>query len=78
MLNIMHKILFKPTISVKLYNNQRNAQVFFIYLSISSLLGMVSELGQTPYPGDLNHSQICTPASEGGVKESPKHVRQSK
>jgi hypothetical protein len=30
----------------------------------------------TPYPGDLNDCQICTPASEGGLKESPKHVRQ--
>jgi hypothetical protein len=29
----------------------------------------------TPYPGDLNHCRICTPASEDGLKESPKHVR---
>jgi hypothetical protein len=30
----------------------------------------------TPYPGDLNHCRSCTPASEDGLKESPKHVRQ--
>jgi hypothetical protein len=29
----------------------------------------------TPYPGDYNHCRICTPASEDGLKESPKHVR---
>jgi hypothetical protein len=30
----------------------------------------------TPYPGDLNHCRSCTPASEDGLKEGPKHVRQ--
>jgi hypothetical protein len=30
----------------------------------------------TPYPGGVNHCQNCTPASEDGLKESPKHVRQ--
>jgi hypothetical protein len=25
--------------------------------------------------GDLNHCRNCTPASEDGLKESPKHVR---
>jgi hypothetical protein len=30
----------------------------------------------TPYPGDLNHCRNCTTASEDGLKESPKHVRQ--
>jgi hypothetical protein len=30
----------------------------------------------TPYLVDLNHCQICTPASEDGLKETPKHVRQ--
>jgi hypothetical protein len=30
----------------------------------------------TPYPGDLNYCRGCTPASENGLKESPKHVRQ--
>jgi hypothetical protein len=29
-----------------------------------------------PYPGDLNHCCNSTPASEDGLKESPKHVRQ--
>jgi hypothetical protein len=28
------------------------------------------------YPADLNHYRNCTPASEDGPKESPKHVRQ--
>jgi hypothetical protein len=30
----------------------------------------------TPYSGDLNHCRSCTPASEDGLKESPKHVGQ--
>jgi hypothetical protein len=30
----------------------------------------------TPYPGDLYHCRSCTPASEDGLIESPKHVRQ--
>jgi hypothetical protein len=30
----------------------------------------------TPYPGDLNRCRNCTPASEDGIKESPKHVKQ--
>jgi hypothetical protein len=29
----------------------------------------------TPYPGNLNHCRNCTPASEDGLKESPKHVK---
>jgi hypothetical protein len=85
---------------MKLYNDQRNAQVlnFFVHLlqpymfqSIfypSSEEGVqcrqwfkspgygVSARALTPYPGDLNHCRKCTPASEDGLKESPKHVRQ--
>jgi hypothetical protein len=30
----------------------------------------------TPYPGDLNHCRSCISASEDGLKESSKHVRQ--
>jgi hypothetical protein len=30
----------------------------------------------TPYPEDLGHCRSYTPASEDGLKESPKHVRQ--
>jgi hypothetical protein len=30
----------------------------------------------TQYPGYLNHCLNYTPASEGGLKEIPKHVRQ--
>jgi hypothetical protein len=36
----------------------------------------VSTRALTPYPGDLNHCRSCTPASEDGLKESPKRVRQ--
>jgi hypothetical protein len=32
---------------------------------------------RAPYPADLNHGRSCTPASEDGLKESPKHVRQN-
>jgi hypothetical protein len=35
-------------------------------------------LALTPYPEDLNHCRSFTPASEDGLKESPKHVRQNK
>jgi hypothetical protein len=42
-----------------------------------SLLGMVlSARVLTPYVGDLNHCRSC--ASEDGLKQSPKHVRQNK
>jgi hypothetical protein len=48
---------------MKMYNNQRNAQVFnlFIYLLL---------------PSELNHYRNCTPAVADGLKETPKHVRQ--
>jgi hypothetical protein len=35
----------------------------------------VSARTLTLYPADLNHCRNCTPASEDGLKESPKHVR---
>jgi hypothetical protein len=38
----------------------------------------VSARALTRYPGDLNHCRNCTPASEDGLKESPKHVRQKR
>jgi hypothetical protein len=81
-----------------LYNNQRNAHVFtlFIYLLLLTCFGIYfrpsSEAGVqfqqcfkspvygistrvlTQYPRDLNHCRNCTPASEDGLKESPKHV----
>jgi hypothetical protein len=85
----------------KLYNDQRNAQVFnlFIYLLLPYMFQAffkpffkrhcvqirqwfkspgygVSARALTPYPADLNHCRSCTPASEDGLKESPKHVRQ--
>jgi hypothetical protein len=36
----------------------------------------VSARALTPYTVDFNHCRSCTPASENGLKESPKHVRQ--
>jgi hypothetical protein len=51
---------------MKLYNDQRNAQ---------SLGYGVSARALTPY---LNHCRSCTPASEDGLIESPKRVRQKK
>jgi hypothetical protein len=36
----------------------------------------VSARALKPYPEDFNHCRNCTPASEDGLKESPKHVRQ--
>jgi hypothetical protein len=36
----------------------------------------VSARALISYPGDLNHCRNCTPASEDGLKESPKNVRQ--
>jgi hypothetical protein len=36
----------------------------------------VSARALTPYPVNFNHCRNCTPASEDGVKESAKHVRQ--
>jgi hypothetical protein len=38
----------------------------------------VSARALTPYPGDLNHCQSCTPVSEDELIESPKHVSTSK
>jgi hypothetical protein len=84
---------------MKLYNDQRNAQVFnlFFYLYISymfrafllahiekqvynfhsgsSLLG-IQRPGADTIPIDLNHCRSCKPATEDGLKESPKQVRQ--
>jgi hypothetical protein len=36
----------------------------------------ISAQALTPYSGDLNHCRNCTPASEDGIKESLKNVRQ--
>jgi hypothetical protein len=33
---------------------------------------VVSARVLTPYPGDLNHCRICTPAAEDELKESQK------
>jgi hypothetical protein len=81
-------------LEMKLYNDQRNAHVFniFIYLLMPymfraffkpifrgrrTLLAVVLiSWALKPYPGDLNHYQICTSPSEYGLKEIPKHVRQ--
>jgi hypothetical protein len=36
----------------------------------------VSARAQKPCPSDLNLCRSCTPVSEDGLKETPKHVRQ--
>jgi hypothetical protein len=62
---------------MKLYNDQRNAQVFNLFIQWFKSAGYgVSSRALTPYPTELNHCRSCTPASEDGLKESPKHVRQ--
>jgi hypothetical protein len=45
------------------------------------LLPYMAEIGEsawvlTPFSRGLNHCRNYTPASEDGLKESPKHVRQ--
>jgi hypothetical protein len=59
-------------VTIELYNDQRNAQSAGYGVSVRAVLSRTL----TPYPADLNHCRICTPASEDGLKESPKHVRQ--
>jgi hypothetical protein len=68
---------------VKSYNDQRNAQVFnlFMYLLLpymfrAFLKPIFRGRALTPYPGDFNHCRSCTAASEDGLKVSPKHVGQ--
>jgi hypothetical protein len=75
---------------MKLYNDQRNAHVFnclSIYfcptrfgLSFSPSSGAGVQfrqwLGAGTITGDLNYCRNYTPASDDGLKESPKHVRQ--
>jgi hypothetical protein len=81
MTNVMHKFLIY--LSIYLY-----ITYFGLSFSPYSETGVqlwqwfkspgygVSALALTPYPRDLNHCQICTPASEDELKESPKHVIQ--
>jgi hypothetical protein len=62
---------------LKLYNDQRNAQVFnylSIYLSFTCFGLSISPSSEAGV--QLRHWRICAPASEDGLKESPKHVRQ--
>jgi hypothetical protein len=75
---VMHKLLINLSIYFRLI-------CFGLSFSPSSEAGVhiwqwfrygVSARVLTLYPGDLNHCQICTSASEDGLKESPKHVRQ--
>jgi hypothetical protein len=77
----LHHLFAAKHLRSKLYNDQLNAQVLFIlfiYLLLPYMfLGYgVSARALTEYPGDVNHGGNCTPASEDGLKESPKHVRQ--
>jgi hypothetical protein len=61
-------------------NKQQMCLFLSVYYFILPLLHDngygVSAWALTPYPGDLNHCRSCTPASEVGLKGSPKHVRQ--
>jgi hypothetical protein len=43
---------------------------------INEWMNDVSARALTPYPGDLNRCRSCIAASEDGLKEGPKHVRQ--
>jgi hypothetical protein len=54
---------------MKMYNDQRNAQVFNLFINLF-LPYMFWAFFQAIFRGS------CTPASEDGLKESPKHVRQ--
>jgi hypothetical protein len=81
MTNVMHKFLIYLFIYFRL-------TCFGLSVSPSSEAGVqfrqwfkfsgygISAQTLTPYPADLNHCRNCTPASEDGLKESPKHVRQ--
>jgi hypothetical protein len=86
--------------TLKLYNDQRNAQVFnlFIYLilpymfraffwpifrgrfTISAVVQVCwvwcKRQGADTIPNRLEPLPSCTPASEDGLKESPKNLRQ--
>jgi hypothetical protein len=81
MTNVMHRFLIYLSIYFCL-------TCFGLSLSPSSEAGVqirqwfksagygVSARALTPFLGDWNHCRICTPASEDGLKESPKQVRQ--
>jgi hypothetical protein len=81
MTNVMHKFL----IYLSIYSCVTS---FGLSFSPSSEAGVqlrqwfkppvygISARALTPYPADLNHCRSYTPASEDGLKESPKHVRQ--
>jgi hypothetical protein len=72
MTNVMHKFLIYLCTSALHVSGFLLAHLQWSY---SSGYG-VTVLALTPYPADLNHCRSCTPASEDGLKESPKHVRQ--
>jgi hypothetical protein len=61
--------------TMSLCNDQRNAQVFNLLIY---LLPPYMFRALTPYAGDLNQSWSCTAASEGGLTESLKHLKQKK
>jgi hypothetical protein len=67
MINIMYKFLIYLSIYFCL-------TCFGLCLSPSSEAGV--QIRQWFHPGDLNHCRNCTPASEYGLKENLKHVRQ--
>jgi hypothetical protein len=82
MTNVMHKFLINLSIYFCL-------TCFGICLSPSSEAGVqIRQWFMAPgygasapgvlisYPGDHNHCRICSSASEDGLKQTPKHVRQ--
>jgi hypothetical protein len=80
MSNVMHKLLIYLSVYFHL-------TCFGLSFSQSSQAGVqlrqwfkspgygVSARALTPYQEDFNHCRNFTPASEDGLKESPKHVR---
>jgi hypothetical protein len=83
MTNVMHKFLiyfiylFTSALHVSgflLAHLQR--EEYNIGIGSRYPVAVVSARVLTPHPGDLNRCRSCTPASEDGLIERPKHVRQ--
>jgi hypothetical protein len=82
MTNVMHKFLIYLSVYFCL-------TCFGLSFSLSSEAGVqlwqlfkfpgygFSAQALTPYAEDLNPCRNCTPPSEDGLKESPKHVKQN-
>jgi hypothetical protein len=81
--NLMHKFLIYLSINFCFlcfglsFSQSSEAGVQLRQL-FESLGYNVSAGALTPYQGDLNNCRSCTPASEDGLKVSPKHKGRSK